>query len=540
VSAPKGIDDLLAGGGQPRRLRGNEVAAFFADHRTRLFGHLATPADPPPATPTRPPFPLDVFPERVARFVRRVAAAKGSPVDFVAVAVLVVAGAAVGAARCIQIKRGWTEKPGMYAAIVAPTGAVKSPALRAVMAPVYEEQERLWAGYRAARRKYREDAETYERAIRTADQDDAGAAPPAELTRPTEPPPLQHLFVSDITVEELANNLKDSPKGVLLFRDELTAWVRSMDQYRARGSDRQFFLSAWSGEMVKVDRKGQHGEPVIIPHPFIRVLGGLQPDLLPELEAEGGREDGFAHRILFAYPPDAEFPGWIADEITEDDTLDWGLVLARLLKLQPSQPEGGSERPRVVPFRPNAQLAFAVWCNTLAAETRRDDFPPEMLGVCSKLRAYAARFALVLHLLRFACRKVGDDQDEGAVDEEDVGGAVKLCAYFRAHARSVSLRLRQTRDDRAVELLVGWMTRKTITTATVRDVCRANVAGVAKRSDAERLFRAAADRHLGEAGGNVEGGKRASRVDWFRLADRTPDSQSPKPPDKPDSTASTP
>src|SRR5262245_56168250 len=193
-------------------------------------------------------------PGPLARFAWRVAAAMNCPIDFPAVGMLVVAAAAIGTARSISPKGGWYEKPGLYAAVVGRPGTAKTPALREVMGPYFEEQERLQQDHFAAVRKYERDLE----AFKGRGRDDDGAGP----SKPAKPPPLRHLFVADTTVEALASNLQVSRKGVLIFRDELSAWVRGMDMYRGRGSDRQFYLSAWSGEMVKVDRKLQKGEPI--------------------------------------------------------------------------------------------------------------------------------------------------------------------------------------------------------------------------------------------------------------------------------------
>jgi hypothetical protein len=501
----KGLDDLLAAGLRPRRLAGGDVPAFFAQVRARLFG--APPADTaqtpapapqrtqPVAERQRPPFPVDVFPATVAAFARRVAAAMGCPIDFIGVAILVVSGAAIGAARALQLKGGWVEKPGLYAVVVARPGTTKTPALRAVMEPIYEEQDRLYQDHKAARTKYEEGLAAFKEARRSRDDDQPKPGPPDE------PPPLRHLFASDTTVEGLAANLEENRKGILLFRDELTAWVRSLDMYRAKGTDRQFFLSAWSGEMVKVGRKSAHGKPVILPHPFIAVLGGIQPDLLSELEAEGGKEDGFLHRILFSYPADLRAQEWTDEEVSDEDKLEWQIVLGRLLNLQPARPEGASERPKLLQLSPEGKQAFTAWHDRLVAEMNHEDFPPELMGPWAKLKAHCARFALVVHLLRVACEEAGDGQSEGQVGAEDVGRAERLCAYFQAHFRVVYLRLRQDQEDRMVDDLVRWMARKRLRRCTPRDVCRANVCGIRKSSEAEKLLQAAIDRGLGEADG---------------------------------------
>jgi hypothetical protein len=513
----KGIDDLLAAGRKPRRLRGAEVESFFAGVRAQLF------APPPDArgVPTaaagvalddRPIFPLSAFPEKVARFARRVAAAMGCPLDFLGLAILVVSGSVIGAARSLKVKAGWYEKPGMYAVIVSRPGTIKTAALRAVMQPIYDEQDRLYENHKAALKKYKEDLEEYRRASKGRGQGEPAPKPPEE------PPPMRHLFAGDSTVEALASNLKDNRKGILIFRDELTAWVRSMDMYRGRGGDRQLYLSGWSGEMVKVDRKGQHGSPIVIPHPFVSVLGGIQPDLLGELEAEGGREDGFIHRLLFSYPREQEVKGWIEDEITEHDEEEWQRILCRLLNLQPVKPEGSSERPKRLQFSPDGKEAFKAWCNQLAARMNDEDLPGEMVGPGSKLRAYCARFALVLHLLRVACADdEGNNQDEGRVDAEDVTGAIKLCEYFEAHYRAVHLRLQQTKEDRQVEDLIRWLRRKGKSGCTVREICRAGVCGISRSSDAQKLLTAAVDQGLGDwQGGPLKGGPAVRKIQHAR------------------------
>jgi hypothetical protein len=476
----------------------------------------ATAHEPPSLTKNdadvRPPFPVDVFPEKVARFARRVAAAMGCALDFPGVAALVISGAAIGAARSLYVKGGWEEKPGMYAVIVSPPGTAKTPALKALMAPIYSEQDRLCQDHRAAAIKYKDDDRTYKRALK---KDEEGGDP----VPPEKPPPLRHLYANDTTVEALACNLDDNRKGLLVFRDELTAWVRAMDMYKGRGTDRQFFLSAWSGEPVKVDRKSQKDEPVNIPHPFIAVLGGIQPDLLPELESEGRREDGFIHRILFSYPRVAPVQGWVDADISEEDELEWQVVVGRLLALRPVTPEGGSERPRRLAFSPDGLEAFKAWCDRLAADMNAEDFPRELVGPCSKMKGYAARFALVIHLMRVACDEAGDAKTEGEVDAEDVKRAVMLCDYFRAHYKLVACRLQQSKEDKDVETLVAWLHKKGKDVCTARDVHRANLCGITKSSDAEKLLAAAVDRGFGDWQGPGTGTSRAAGKSnkWFGL-----------------------
>jgi hypothetical protein len=64
-----------------------------------------------------------------------------------------------------------------------------------------------------------------------------------------------------------------------------------MDAYRSgRGGDRQHYLSMWSRATIKVDRKGNNGAPILVSRPVLPVVGGIQPDLLPDLADAAQRE----------------------------------------------------------------------------------------------------------------------------------------------------------------------------------------------------------------------------------------------------------
>ena len=111
--------------------------------------------------------------------------------------------------------------------------------------------------------------------------------------------PPKTLYVRDITTEKLASILQENPRGVAVIHDELTGWVKSMDQYRSgKGADRQFWLSAWSGAPISVHRKNQEAGPVRVAHSFVGVVGGLPPALLETMRGEKDIVDGFLERIV--------------------------------------------------------------------------------------------------------------------------------------------------------------------------------------------------------------------------------------------------
>jgi hypothetical protein len=83
--------------------------------------------------PAATAFPVEVLPERLQEFVRGVQQALACPADYAGLPLLVLAGAAIGANRVLEIKPGWRERPCLFGALVGRpknSGSV-CPALRA-------------------------------------------------------------------------------------------------------------------------------------------------------------------------------------------------------------------------------------------------------------------------------------------------------------------------------------------------------------------------------------------------------------------------
>jgi hypothetical protein len=325
------------------------------------------PPIPLATVPHVEPFPVDVLPRQLARFVQDAAAAISCPPDYIAVPMLVLGGSALGAGRALEVKPGYTERACLYAVVIGPPGTAKTPALKLAAAPVYQRQARLMQEYRQAKDLYDEQ-----------DGDRRG-----------KPPKPATIYVSDTTTEKLAEVLQDNLRGVSLIRDELSAWVGGMDQYRARGrgSDRQFFLSAWGGEPVSVHRKNQQAGPIYVVHPFIAVGGGIQPDLLANFRGEHHAADGFLDRLLFAYPEPPRAVGETWACVPDAAIRAWSETLRLLYALEPETEVDGGKRPHFVRLTSDGRAAWKRFTEHLAAEMNADSFPEALRGPWSKMRA---------------------------------------------------------------------------------------------------------------------------------------------------------
>lgn len=418
------------------------------------------------------PFPVEVLPEVLATFVRESADAVVAPPEFIAVPLLVAAGSVIGRHLEISLKKTWNEGPNLFAACVGTPGSKKTPAMKMALGPLCRLQSRLAKEQRAAAAAWKVAHREWEKA--------------KEGVKPEEPA-FPHLLATDATVEALVPMLAGSP-GIVLLMDELVAWVRALNQYKAggKGADRQALLSLWARNAVKVDRRGRVNEPVMVDHPCLSVVGGIQPDLLPSLTDAAG-DDGFLDRIVWAYPEP------VADYWTDDDvSLEAVQAVDQLYGLAYDPGDYDDELAYEVRFAPEAQERWVRWYNArkLAAVA------PNLEGVWAKLPAQLARLTMILHAVQTVRR---DDPSASLCDViagrcstvvaptvslETLESAIHLLEYFQAQARKVYGQLRPQRrgagrgpfDMRRKKILDALAQDERISqTALLKDVFRRNI-----------------------------------------------------------------
>lgn len=389
------------------------------------FGYPTTGALPPAL-----PFPVEVLTPTMKRIVEEAAASIGCPPEFIGLPMLAALGAAIGNTHMVRMKKGWTEGAALNVAVIADPGEKKTPAFNAAIVPAWKRQAVLRREFQNKVRQYQTDMREWEAAKKKAIA--SGEAAPEPPTKPV----MHRTVVEDTIVEALVECLGGNPRGVLCSRDELSGWVRSMDQYKGgKGSDRQDWLSFWSGSPMVVDRKGK--EPLMIDKPFVGVAGSIQPDVLPELK--NGREDGLLDRFLFAYP-EAVHGLYTEDEIGEEAVQDYQKLYDGLHRMDMKLDDNGDQVPRFVEFTEGAKKIWIKEVDALREEMRHPRFPRHLRGPWSKQEAYLSRLSLIMALSRV--KEPGWVSSRLlAVTEADVVAAAKLIAYFKAHARRVYARL---------------------------------------------------------------------------------------------------
>ena len=357
-----------------------------------------------PALPQAPEFPVGAMPSACRPLIAEVENALGCAPELVALPMLAVLSSAIGTSRIVEVKGGWREWAALFVAVVASPGAMKTPAAKVARKHAFARQRDLGRTYSEEKEEWKRELREWE--VQRRDAQKAGEPAPEEPEAPT----MSRSVASDTTVEALVSILEDNPRGLLLHKDELAGWVRGMDQYKGgKGSDRQHWLSFWSGDEVVVDRKSRQGEPIIVAKPFVSLFGGIQPSMLGELGA--GAEDGLMDRFLFCYPAPRHIR-FTEDEVSEEAEEEYAALYGKLADLRLATDEHGDPNPRPLRLTRKARDLFAANVDSLGAEVLKPGFPSRLEGVWSKLRGYLARLSLVLAVCRCATGRVMEERVE--------------------------------------------------------------------------------------------------------------------------------
>jgi len=388
------------------------------DNSDNRFQDLADLPDPEE-------FPVSALPLTIRQFIREAAASLGCPVDYIGLSTLAALSAAIGDTRRIIMKRDWTESAAIFGMIVGGPASKKTPAMNVTLRPVRERQMALKTEYERQKEEYKVACANYE----NAKKDDPGLVPKPDK------PTLGRTYADDTTVERLADILNENSRGVLIIKDELSGWLGSMNQYKqgGKGADRQFWLSAHTNQPVAVDRKSLE-EPLIVARPFVSIVGGIQPEVLPDFGKDRG--DGLIDRFIPVYPK-PRVGRWSDDEISDHVREEYARTIGGLYKLRHANDEE-DPFPSKVGMTDEAKALFVAEYNRLHDELEAPGFPQRLRPAWGKLEAYFARFALILAMTRII--ELGNQGQAGIMERvtrEDMAGAVQLLAYFKNHVRRV-------------------------------------------------------------------------------------------------------
>lgn len=428
------------------------------------------------------PFPLEALPPDVRGFVHQAAAALGCDQALVALPVLAALAAAIGNTRSIRLKRGWTEPAILWTSTVSDSGTLKSPAFFLAVGYLFAVQERLLAQHKSACAAYEKDLDVWKKA--KADGIDPGDKP--------ERPSLHRCIVSDTTIEKLGEILEENPRGLLVARDELSGWIGSFTKYKgkASGSDVPNWLELHRAGTVIIDRKTGERRTLFIKRAAASVAGCIQPGTLARALTGDLFDSGLVARLLLACPP--QLPKrWTEAEVDPATEKIYHELLDKLLALDFGDLDGRPV-PLVLRLSDDAKRVWVSFYNGWANEQAAAE--GELAAAYSKLEGYAARFALIHHVVNHAANNV---EDSAPIRVESVEAGIALARWFANEARRIYATLSESKEERERRQLLDFI-RSRGGSITIRQLQKSNSRKYPDSDTAEQALNDLAEAGLGD------------------------------------------
>lgn len=363
-------------------------------------------------------FPYQIFPPEIQEIINGANKDLGFPVEFLGASMLFAASVAIGNSHIVEVKNGFIQNAVIYLALVARPGTNKSHPLSFALDPIYRHDKMTYRQYNLEMREYDRimelsPGERKEQSIESYKR-----------------PFWKKTILTDFTIEGLAKVHKINTRGLGVHVDELAGWIKNFYRY-SKGSEMEFWLSAYSGKPINIDRKTD--DPIFIDLPFISVAGTIQTGVLDELAKNGRKQNGFIDRILFVMPEGIKKQYWSEGEIETSLIETWDQIITKLHTTQLKLDDAAIPLPKRLRFNKAGKEFLLQWQKTNTDQC--NDIEDEIIsGIYSKMEMYVVRFALILQLLKWACDVEGRDE----IGVEAVEGAIKLVEFFKIQAIRVN------------------------------------------------------------------------------------------------------
>ena len=387
-------------------------------------------------TTETPSFPLEIFPKAIRDIIEALEEYENYNVDFTAASFLTVFAAAMGNTWSVRFMTGWIDRPIIYMVLVGSPSCGKTPPLQQAVAPLLKidsEYDRI----------YCKEMETYRRWERLSAKQREKNSLPEEMAVPIR---KCHVVV-DSTVEALIGALRDNPRGVLTYKDEIDTLLSNFNRYN--GSDEGYFLSLFSGTPFKYSRKSNN-EHIFLTNPYCSIIGTTQPGRLGEQFGGKRMMNGFSSRFLKVYPEIDKMPSWNDTAMPDGVLEEWERIIRKVVAATPSTDQEGKATSIELLFSQESKLRIIQWKdevnNKVYAETDSD----AVRALCGKLETYLVRFCLVIQIMHCICGESGMDKIEPGTAEL----AIRLTEYFRNMESRIAPEIETgILDNRFTELL---------------------------------------------------------------------------------------
>ena len=375
-----------------------------------------------------------------AEHVKDISERMQCPPDYVAVAIMTVLGAVIGRSHQIMPKErdDWTVVPNLWGLVIGKPSQLKTPAVDSILSHLKRIDAESKEKFDTEMKAYEWDKDFKKVERKEIDRQAAAlfrkkkaneARELFESQEEIETPVRKSHFTNDVTIEKLGELLNQNENGILVFRDELHGFLRTIDSEH-RPNDRAFYLEGFNGTgSYRCDRIGRG--TIDIKNHVISLLGTIQPGRFSSYVhgaiRQGSGDDGFAQRFQLAVYPDEPHTWVNVDRYPNHDAKNAVYaIIQRLVEM------AEIDEPVILHFSREAQAIFNEWRNEL--ENRKllgSDEHPALIAHLAKYRSLLPSLALIIHLV--------DTCDSGITEVSEIAiiKACGWCDYLESHARRI-------------------------------------------------------------------------------------------------------
>lgn len=449
----------------------------------------------------------DLIPEPLRPWLSDVSHRMQTPGDFAAVSVITVIGSIIGAGCSIKPKRfdDFEVIPNVWGACIArPSVVLKSPSMNEatrlldkLQAEYGEQHQEAQAGaeFDALANKAKLDDVKGQLAkvtkgkgkdgVVVGDDIDKLKADYLELTKEANAETTRRLFkTNETSIQSMTVLQNQNPRGLLVFRDELTALLVRWDSNDG-ADERAYFLEAWNGNGSYTDFKIGRGltEAKSV---CISLLGGIQPDKLRRYlhQAQNGANDGLMQRLQLAVWPDEPEHWQLIDTPPNKqhrrEAFKIMQILAELDFIQCGAVQTEYDDRPYFRFSADAQEIFNTWLTELQTVKIKHEQNPLMVEHFGKFRSLMPSLALIFH-----CIELANGTAQGAVSVKAALLAVEWCDYLESHARRIYAMAESPEHEAAVRLANKIKSGAVSSPFTAKDVYRKHWHGLKDRAEVE-------------------------------------------------------
>jgi hypothetical protein len=304
----------------------------------------------------------------------------------------------IGKSTSLKVKNNWKEYSSLFTVIIGSPSSKKSPSMSAIFQPLENIQKQLENNFNQAYVSYKEEVKQKKR-----DKDDTHVIKPVK----------KHLYLTDVTMESLSDELNNNPLGILLKKDEINHFFSSMGKYsNSGGGDLETILELYGLQSSAISRRNREGVLQTF-KPFFSIVGGIQ--FKPFKDFFIGKENGIIERFIFSMPKikiKSEFSDYEIDNKTINEYFK---KVSEVYQFSNELIENKKEI--VCELSPEAKELWIQWQNTMPDSEELD-------SMFEKAKARALRIGLILHVLKYPKR------NKTLIEYDTFHHAILISNYF--------------------------------------------------------------------------------------------------------------